>query len=198
MWKRFPVLFLLIGSLALPVAARATTYAVDSEHTSVTFRIRHLFTQVTGRFDKFDGTIAFDPAKPEATKVEGSIDAASINTNQAKRDEHLRSKDFFDVKQYPKITFASHGTASVGADKKSGKLNGALTIHGVTKPVVLDVAFLGEGTDPWGNRRAGFTASTTINRKDFGLNWNEALETGGFLVGDEVQIQIEAEGLVQE
>jgi polyisoprenoid-binding protein YceI len=186
------------GLILLPTAALATTYKVDREHTSVTFSVRHLFTRVTGRFDKFDGKIAFDPAKPQATAVEGAIDAASINTNVEKRDQHLRSRDFFDVEKFPQITFASTDVASTDPGGKSGKLNGKLTIRGVERPVVLDVEFLGEGKDPWGNVRAGFTARTKINRKDFGLNWNETLETGGVLVGDEIDIVIEAEGMPAE
>jgi polyisoprenoid-binding protein YceI len=189
---------LMVAGLYLPAVAPATTYKVDSEHTSVTFTVRHLFTKVMGRFDKFDGKIVYDPAKPQATKVEGSIDVASINTNVAKRDEHLRSKDFFYVEKFPKITFASTGVADGAPGKTSGKLTGTLSIRGVEKPVTLDVSFLGDGMDPWGNRRAGFSGQVTINRKDFGLTWNEKLETGGVLVGDEVTIQIEAEGTVAE
>lgn len=194
------------GSLVLAVAflagtaaaAAAKTFDIDPHHTSVTFRVRHLFTKVNGRFDKFDGKIEFDPAKPERVKVQGSIDVASINTNVDKRDEHLRSKDFFNAEKFPKITFVSTKTSDVDPKSKTGKLHGDLTIHGVTKPVVLDVAFLGEGTDPYGNRKAGFSATTTINRKDFGLNWNETLETGGVLVGEEVEIEVSAEGNVAE
>ncbi len=179
-------------------AASVTTYKVDPEHTSVTFRVRHLFTYVTGRFDRFEGTITFDPAQPEQVKVVGAIDVASVNTNVEERDKDLRSKRFFDAAQYPKITFVSTGVTDLDAAKKNGKLHGKLTIHGVEKPVVLDVSYLGEGKDPWGNRRAGFSARTTINRKDFGLTWNETLETGGVLVGDEVRIEIEAEGMVEQ
>jgi polyisoprenoid-binding protein YceI len=181
-------------AVSLPVAALAGTYKVDPQHSSVTFSIRHLFSKVNGRFDKFQGTINVDPANPTTAKAEGSIDVASINTNVEKRDNHLRSKDFFDVEKYPKITFVSTKVTDVDAEKKTGKLHGKLKIHGVEKDVVLDVAYLGEGSDPWGNKKAGFTATTTINRKDFGLNWNETLETGGVLVGDEVQIEIAVEG----
>lgn len=184
------------ATLLLPGLAAATAYKVDPDHTNVAFRVRHLFTAVQGRFDRFEGTIDFDPAKPEETKVEGWIDAKSINTNVQERDKHLRSDDFFDVAKYPKITFVSSKPPQIDASKKSGKLEGVLTIHGVEKPVVLDVTYLGAAKDPWGNLRAGFSARTTINRKDFGLSWNETLETGGLLVGDEVQIEIDAEGMV--
>lgn len=184
-------LALLVGA---PVASHGDTYVVDKDHTSVTFQIRHLFTKVNGRFDSFEGKVNFDPAKPEQTKVEGTIDVASINTNVEKRDNHLRSDAFFDVKKYPKITFVSTKVTDVDPKALTGKLHGNLTIHGVEKPVVLDVQFLGKGKDPWGNEKAGFSAKTTINRKDFGLNWNETVETGGLLVGDDVEIEISAEG----
>lgn len=184
------------GVLLLPAAAGAVVYKVDSDHTNVAFKVRHLFTSVQGRFDRFDGTIDFDPAKPESAKVQGSIDAASINTNVPERDKHLRSQDFFDVAKHPKITFVSTKAAQIDPAKKSGKLEGKLTIHGVEKPVVLEVTYLGAAKDPWGNQRAGFSAHTTINRKDFGLTWNETLENGGLLVGDDIQIEIDAEGLV--
>ena len=188
----------LASGMYLPRTALATTYKVDPEHTSVSFRVRHLFTQVTGRFDKFEGQIVFDPAHLDQLKVQGSIDAASVNTNVEERDKDLRSARFFDVDKFPKISFVSTSITEVAADKKSGKLNGKLTIHGVEKPVVLEVSFGGQGKDPWGNVRAGFSAHTTINRKDFGLTWNEKLETGGVLVGDEIQIEIEAEGTLEQ
>src|SRR6266478_546725 len=188
---------LFASSLPLPAAAFATTFKVDPDHTTISFRVRHLFTQVTGRFDKFEGQIVFDPAHLDQTKAQGSIDVTSVNTNVDERDKDLRSPRFFDAAKYPKITFTSTRVSDIDAGKKNGKLQGSLTIHGVEKPVVLDVSFLGEGKDPWGNVRGGFSARTTINRKDFGLYWNETLETGGVLVGDDIQIEIEAEGLVE-
>jgi len=189
---------ILTALLAGSTTAHAVTYKVDRDHTSITFRVRHLFTQVSGRFDRFDGTITFDPAHPQQVKVEGSIDVASINTNVEERDKDLRSKRFFDAETYPKITFVSTGVSDVDMAKKTGKLAGKLSIHGVEKPVVLEVSYLGEGKDPWGNRKAGFSAQMKINRKDFGLTWNETLESGGVLVGDDVQIEIQAEGMVAE
>jgi len=182
--------------LGMPGVSLAEIFVIDNDHTSVTFRIRHLFTKVSGRFDEFEGKVDFDPAKPEQTKVEGSIDTKSINTNVENRDKHLRSKDFFDVEQFPKITFVSTKVSDVDTKAQTGKLHGNLTIHGVERPVVLTVQFLGRGKDPWGNDKAGFSATTTINRKDFGLAWNETVETGGLLVGDEVEIEIAAEGNV--
>lgn len=198
MRSRLAVSALLMTICALPALAEPVTYKIDVDHSTVGFQIRHLFSQVQGRFDKFQGTVTFDPEAPTSAKVEGSIEAASINTHHAKRDQHLRSKDFFDVEKYPQIIFRSTGVSDVDAVKKTGKLNGVLSMHGVEKPIVLDVAFLGEGKDPWGNRRSGFTATTTLARKDFGINWNETLDTGGVLLGEEVQIQIQAEGLVPQ
>jgi polyisoprenoid-binding protein YceI len=182
--------------LGFTATSQAATWKVDRAHTNVGFAVSHLFTSVQGRFDRFSGIIEFDPAKPEQAVVRGSIEAASINTNNEKRDKHLRSSDFFDVEKYPTIDFESSGIRE--ASQNRGKLEGKLTIHGVTRPVVLDVRFRGQGSDPWGNVRAGFTATLSINRKDFGLNWNEVLETGGFLVGDEVEIRIDAEGLFED
>ncbi len=181
--------------LALPRLGDATTFKVDPAHTSVLFHIRHLFTEVTGRFEKFEGKVVFDESAPDKTSVEGTIEATSINTNNEKRDKHLRSADFFDVEKYPKITFRSTGVRDVDREKRTAKLAGVLNMHGVEKPVMLDVDFQGRATDPWGHERAGFRAMTTINRKDVGVNWNEALETGGFLVGDEVRIELKVEAM---
>jgi polyisoprenoid-binding protein YceI len=187
--------FLLVLSIALPTAARAESWTIDPAHTTVGFSVSHLFTSVQGRFDRFQGTIDFDPAKPQSTVVRASVDAASINTNNEKRDKHLRSGDFFDVEKFPTLSFESTGGITQMVDGR-GKLAGKLTIHGVTRPVAFDVVYRGQGKDPWGNVRAGFAASLNINRKDYGLNWNEALETGGFLVGDDVEIRIDAEGIL--
>ncbi|MCH7600863.1 MAG: YceI family protein [Myxococcales bacterium] len=176
--------------------ASAANWKVDASHTHVGFSVSHLFTSVQGRFNDFDATIVFDPNDPQNTVVKATVQAASINTDQAKRDKHLRSADFFDVEKYPTLTLES--TEMTEWSGKKGKLAGNLTIHGVTKPVVFDVAYLGRGFDPWGNARAGFRATLTIDRKDYGLNWNEVLETGGFLVGDEIEIRIDAEGLLVE
>jgi len=189
------------AALALTLAsgslATAETYRVDPAHTSVLFRVRHLFTTVAGRFQTFDGRIVYDEKQPTQAKVEGTIDAASIDTNVKKRDDHLRSADFFEVEKYPKITFQSSGVSDLDTSGTKGKMQGTLTMHGVTKPVVLEVSFLGKGKDPGGKQRAGFHATTTVDRKQFGLTWNKALESGGLLVGDEVTIEIDIEA-VQE
>jgi polyisoprenoid-binding protein YceI len=184
--------------VALAGSAAATEYKIDPEHTTVSFRVRHLFTSVEGRFDKFEGKISFDPKDPSNAVVEGVIDATTVNTNVAERDKHLRSADFFDVEKHPKITFKTTKIVDVGADKTSGKMAGKLGVRGVEKEVVLDVAFLGQGKDPYGNLKAGFSATTRINRKDFGLKWNDTLETGGVLVGDDVEIRIDAAAYVVE
>ncbi|MBI3314020.1 MAG: polyisoprenoid-binding protein [Candidatus Omnitrophica bacterium] len=174
-------------------AVWAATYEVDPDHTTVTFKIRHLFSNVRGNFNQFEGKIDYDPEKPETWKTTATIQAASIDTNVEPRDKHLRGPDFFDVEKFPTLTFESTQVTNF-LDGKA-KLHGNLTIHGVTKEVIFELDIHGVGKDPWGNVRAGFTATTTINRKDFGLNWNKAVETGQLLVGEEVEIILEVEGM---
>ena len=186
---------MVLGSLLVAPSAWATTYAIDKDHTTIGFKIRHLFSNVQGSFDQYEGTIVYVPGQPDQWAVTATIQAASINTKVEQRDKHLRSKDFFEVDTYPTLTFKSTEVTDIQGN--SAKLHGLLTIHGVEKPVVLDLEIHGEGKDPWGNVRSGFTATTKINRKEFGLNWNQALETGGVLVGDEVDIILEVEGLVK-
>jgi polyisoprenoid-binding protein YceI len=190
-----PNRFLLaVAALAsLPLAAIAKPLEVDPVHTNVGFQIRHLFSNVSGRFDKFDGTIEFDPEAPEKSSIEGSIDAASIDTDNEKRDKHLRSPDFFAVEKYPKITFKSSKVAEIDKEKKTARVGGVLSMRGVEKPVVLDVSFLGSGPGPSGDKRHGFHAETTINRKDFGIAWNKTLDAGGFVLGDDVKITIDVD-----
>jgi polyisoprenoid-binding protein YceI len=183
-------LFAAAPALAVPAAA-ADTYGIDKAHSEVLFTVKHLVSQVTGRFQDFDGKIVIDRAKPEASSAELTIKATSVNTDQAKRDEHLRTPDFFDVAKFPEITFKSTKVASKAKD--SYDVTGDLTIHGITKPVVLAVSFLGDIKDPMGNDKAGFTATTTINRKDFGVLWNKALDQGGYVLGDDVKITINLE-----
>lgn len=171
----------------------ATTYAIDPDHTTVSFKVRHLFSYVRGTFDAFAGTFDYVSGSPEQWKTSATIQAASINTRVGDRDTHLRSKDFFDVEQFPEITFTSTQVTDTAA--ASAKLHGFLTMHGVQKPVVLDLVIHGEGKDPWGKLRSGFTATGTINRKEFGIEWNKALETGQLLVGEDVEIILEVEGI---
>ncbi|MGE4233089.1 MAG: YceI family protein [Bacteriovoracia bacterium] len=183
----------LILALSTTQMAWPAQYEIDSDHTSVNFTIRHLvISKVKGKFSKFSGSFEYDPQKQSSWKTIANIQAESIDTGVKERDKHLRSADFFDVAKHPTITFVSTGVKEF--DGNSGKLEGNLTIHGVTKPVVLTLEVGGMATDPWGNKKAAFSASTKINRKDFGLNWNKALEAGGVLVGDDVEIILEVEG----
>lgn len=181
---------------AVTANASAATYKVDPNHTTVGFKIRHLFSNVTGRFDKFEGTIDYEPGMPETWKSSGTIEAASINTGVAARDEHLRSADFFDTAQFPQIAFKT--TKVLESTATTAKLEGLFTMHGVEKPIVLDVDILGEGPDPAGNVHAGFTVKTRLNRKDYGLVWNKALETGQLMVGEEVDITLEIEAILEK
>jgi len=182
--------FVLIGA-AYPV--KAEVFSVDPDHSSVMFRVHHLLGKVTGRFDKYAGTFDYDPKNLTLFKASATIDASSINTNVEKRDNHLRSADFFDVQKYLTLTFVSKGVTDIKDNK--GKLVGDLTMHGVTKPIVLDIEFLGEAKDPWGGTRASVTAGTTVKRADWGLTWNKVIETGGVLVGEDVEIILEIEGV---
>ncbi len=193
-WKRG--LICLAAVVAASPAAWAATYALDADHTTVEFKVRHLFSYVRGTFREFEGSFEYEPGAPKTWKARAVIQAASIDTRVEKRDHHLRSKDFFEVETYPTLTFTS--TEVTDATPTSAKLHGDLTLRGVTKPVVLNLAIHGVGKDPWGNIRSGFTATTTINRKEFGLTWNKAVEAGQLLVGDDVEITIEAEGLHKE
>jgi len=182
----------LAASLAFAAPALAgDTYSFDKAHTNVGFQVRHIFTNVSGKFTDFAGTIQVDRAKPESSTVEFTIQATSIDTSDQRRDQHLRSADFFDVANNPTITFKSAAVKANGKD--SWLVTGDFTMHGVTKSVVLPVTLLGEGKDPMGNEKMGLETGLTINRKDYGLTWNKALETGGVLVGEEVKVQIAIE-----
>jgi polyisoprenoid-binding protein YceI len=184
---------LVLAAADARAQAQAVKLSIDPQHSSVGFRVRHLFTNVSGQFRKFEGTIEFDQKNPGASKVAVTIQTASVDTNVDARDKDLRSARFFDVAKYPTITFVSTGVGDVAGDR--AKVKGALTMHGVTKDVVLDAQFLGSAKDPWGNQRYGFHAQTKINRKDFGMAWNEAIEAGGVLVGDEVEILLDVEAV---
>ena len=192
-FKAFSILAISLLFLSRPVLA--ATYKVDTDHTSVSFKIRHILSYVQGHFREFEGSFDYEPGKPETWKAEGTIQAASIDTNVKERDKHLRSSDFFDAEKFPTLSFKTTGVKEV--TETGAKVDGLLTLHGVEKPVVLDVEIYGIAKDPWGNTRASFTATTKINRKDFGLNWNEVLETGQVLVGEEVKITLEVEGMLQ-
>lgn len=171
--------------------AAAGELEIDLQHSTISFKVRHLFTNVQGRFNDFSGSIAIDEENLAASSVQASIKVESIDTNVEGRDEDLRSERFFDVAKYPSIEFESSEIADVSG--KAGRIVGTLTMHGVSREVVLVAEFLGSGKDPWGNVRYGFTASTTVNRKDYGMTWNEVVEAGGVLVGEEIEIQLDIE-----
>jgi polyisoprenoid-binding protein YceI len=173
--------------------AEAVVYDIDPDHSQVIFKVKHLgISNITGRFDLFSGSYSFDEENPANSSIETEIVASSINTNKKKRDDHLKSDEFLDVEKFPSITFKSKEVKGSGDNLQ---IVGDLTIHGVTKEVTLDTDYEGSVTDPWGNKRSAFTASTEVNRKDFGMTWNKALEAGGFLVGDTIKIIIEVEGI---
>jgi polyisoprenoid-binding protein YceI len=170
-------------------------WQLDPAHTAVEFVARHLMvTKVRGRFHRVDGAIHV-AEHPADSWVEVKIDAASVETGDGQRDEHLRSPDFFDVERYPEITFRSKKLE--GSSPGHFLVLGDLTVHGVTRPITLDVEYAGVTADPWGGTRAGFSASTEINREDFGLTWNVALESGGFVVGKKVRLEFEIEAIKQ-
>ena len=177
-------------------ASAARTLVIDKAHSEALFQVRHLVTKVRGRFSDFEGAIQFDEAHPEQSSVTFRIRAASIDTNEPDRDTHLRSEDFFFVEKFPAITFVSSRIARTSGNDFD--VTGTLTIRGVAREVTLPVAYLGTAKDPWGNAKAGFEAETTINRKDYDLKWNAALETGGFLVGDEVKISLSVQAALKQ
>lgn len=179
----------------LAPAVRSETYEIDAAHSQIGFRIKHLVGKVPGRFTKFSGSVEYTAGKPGAWKVVSAIDPASINTDNEKRDGHLKSPDFFDVGKYPEMTFQSTQITDVKGD--TAKLHGDLTLHGVTKPVVLALEIGGTTKDPWGNTRAGFTATGTINRKDFGIVWNKTLDAGGLMLGEDVAISLDIESVLK-
>ncbi len=178
---------------AAPVLASPQTYGIDPVHSRVEFTIRHMFSKVTGTFGAFHGAVQYDPAAPASSTVNAEIDAASIDTNNEHRDGDLKSPNFFDVAKYPTVTFTST-KVTPGTEGKL-EVEGTLTMHGVAKPVVLDAAFLGSGPGLDGVTRAGFEASTKVDRKDFGIVWNKTLDQGGTLLGDDVQISLEIEAV---
>jgi len=172
------------------------SWKIDPAHSQIQFTVRHMMiSKVRGRFEKFDGVVDFNEQHPTRSSVEIQIDAASINTGEEKRDAHLRSPDFLNAAEYPYLTFKSKRVEQI--DDQHGLIFGDLTIRGITHEVVLDTEYSGQAKSPMGTVSAGFTATTRLNRKDWGLNWNMALETGGVLVGNEVNISIELEVVKQ-
>jgi polyisoprenoid-binding protein YceI len=182
----------LTALAALPL--RADTFTIDPAHSEVTFQIRHLVSQVRGRFNDFSGTIEMDPKNLANSSVAFQIKATSIDTNQPDRDKHLRSADFFDVEKFPEITFKSKSVKPAGKDTYN--VTGTLTMHGVSKEVTLPVTYLGQAN--MRGVRAGFATATTLDRKDYGIVWNRALDNGGGILGDDVKVEINLETVKKE
>ncbi len=171
---------------------QAGTWEIDPSHSLVEFSVRHMmFSKVKGRFTSFRGTIVIGE-DPQESSVEAVVDMASVDTGDEGRDAHLRSPEFFDVEKYPEMTFVSR---RVRAEGDRAVVTGDLSLHGITRPVELELEFNGIGTDPFGNTKAAFTATTELSRKEFALEWNVALETGGVLVGDKVQVTLEVQAV---
>lgn len=174
-----------------------STWAIDPAHSVVELAVKHMmFSTVKGQFPNVAGTITLDESNLANSSVSAQIDAASITTRESNRDAHLRSADFLDVENFPSITFESTGVVPRGHN--SFIIVGNLTLRGVTQEVTLEAELAGKGTDPWGGQRAGFTASTSISRKEFGLTWNQGLEAGGVLVSDQVKISLEIQATQQQ
>ena len=174
--------------------ANTNIWNIDLAHSGVNFSIRHMVvSKVRGRFAKFSGTVALGESDLTRSVIDASIDTASIDTGTAQRDEHLRSADFFDVARFPEIRFRSSRVEKVADDRY--RVVGDLTIKDVTREIALDVEYGGRATDPWGHQRVGFIAKASLDRKDFGLHWNQVLEAGGLLVGDRVEIELEVQAV---
>ena len=189
MTRKFFAAAVLTTLAALPL--QAESYKIDPSHSEVGFTIRHMVSNVRGRFNDFAGTVDMDPKAPQKGSVEFSVKTTSIDTGNANRDKHLRTAEFFDVEKYPEITFKSDSVKPAGKDKYN--VTGTLTMHGVSKKVTLPVTFNGEGKDPWGNTRAGFETATKLDRKEYGIVWNKAIDNGGVLLGDDVNVSINLE-----
>jgi polyisoprenoid-binding protein YceI len=196
LFVRSALALVLAASTASSAYAEIITYEADKAHSNIIFKIRHLLSKTTGQFKDYKATVMIDPEKRDQVNVVAEIEVASIDTDEPKRDAHLKNEDFFDVAKFPKMTFTGSKLTDVNAERTKGKLEGKLTIKDVSRPVVLDVEWLGTAVDPWGNQKAAFSGETTINRKDFGIVWNKTLDAGGYLVGDEVEIEINIEAQI--
>ena len=178
------------------LAALTGDYTIDPAHTSLGFTVRHaMVTNVRGSFGELEGTLHLDGAHPENSSASIDVDVASIDTGAPDRDTHLRSADFFDIEKFPRMTFRSTGAEEAGDDYR---ITGDLTIKDVTKPLTIDLEFNGKATDPFGNERVGFEGSATLSRSEWSLNWNAALETGGMLVSDKVNLEIDVSAIKQQ
>jgi polyisoprenoid-binding protein YceI len=181
----------------VPTQSSITTWNIDAAHSTIEFAAKHMMiTSVKGRLADAKGTITIDEAHPDRSTVTVEFDAASLDTRSEQRDQHLRSADFLDVEKFPTISFKSRRVEGARSEEgKSFKVVGDLTIHGVTREVTLDAVYEGAGKDPWGGSRVSFSASTKIDRREFGLVWNAALETGGVLVSNDIKVQIEVQAV---
>jgi polyisoprenoid-binding protein YceI len=193
--RKTAILGALVLVLGFGTAAAQGTFFIDTVHSNVGFRVRHLVSKVSGEFTDFSGTIVAEFEKLDASSVEFTVQTASIDTRDEKRDGHLRSADFFDVENFPEITFKSSKITKVDGD--TFVVAGTLTMHGVSREITLTVDFLGEMT-AMGGTRAGYELTTTLNRKDYGVSWNRALDAGGFVLGDDVEVNIALEVVKQE
>ncbi len=193
-----PIVALVAFVAVRGAAAETHEYAVDPVHSEVGFKVKHLVSKTPGRFEDYDGKVWLDPANVAGTlKIAATIQAASVNTQNEKRDSHLETADFFDVPNHPEITFESTSVKKTGDD--TYEVAGNLTMRGVTKPVTLTAEVTGTGTNPWsGQPMVGLDLTGTVNRKDYGINWNKALDAGGFVLGDDVRIEIHLEASVQK
>lgn len=194
--KKSTTSLVLAALFAFSGAAQAAEYALDKAHTTVGFKVRHLVSQTRGQFNDFDGGFSYDAKSGELSKVKAVIKTASVDTQNTKRDDHLRNADFFNVAKFPEMTF--DGKKAVKAGANAYKVEGVLTMLGVKKPVTLDVTVLGEGKDPWGGTRVGLSATGKLNRKDFGMVFNMAMDNGGVVIGEEVTIELEIEGIAKK
>ena len=185
------ILTLAASAAAIPAHAAAEVHTIDKGHSDVSFQIRHLVSQVRGKFNDYQGTINLDPANLEKSSVEFSIKTASIDTGLPDRDKHLRAEDFFWADKHPEITFKSKSIKK--ADKDSYNVTGTLNMRGVAKEITLPVTYLGTVKDPWGNEKGGFATEITLDRKDYGINWNAALDNGGVVLSDDVKVSINLE-----
>jgi len=185
---------LIAAALIAGSALAAEPFAVDKAHSEATFQIRHLVSRISGKFNDFTGNISIDRANPSASSVEFTIKTASIDTGNENRDKDLRSANFFEVDKFPEISFKST-SIKLSSKKDVYDVTGTFTMHGVTKTITLPVEFNGFIKDPWGNERAGFGIHTTLNRKDYGINWNKVLDNGGTMLSDDVDVNINIEAV---
>jgi len=179
-------------AIQTPITGQDTqTFAIDTDHSDVGFSVRHMLSRTRGRFARFSGQIELDREHPERSSIVFEVDPASIDTRQPDRDTHLKSGDFFDVERFPVVRFTSHSMTKIGTDRF--RVGGTLELRGILKPMELEVTFHGVAKDPWGAERAGFSTQAVINRKEFGMVWNAALDNGGLILGDDVTLAIDLE-----